>query len=113
MVKEEANCRRKQEKVTAQSQCVSSEDSISRQPDLEDKDSLDSEESDVSSRRVKSVIKVPPHRQSLAPWDTNMESPPRKRARTESPRDRCDRSQESEDRSRHSNRDQSGPGASS
>ena len=71
MLKKEAKCLRKQEKAATQSQ---SHSSASMHPDQEE-DHLDSGEWDASSRRVKSVIQVPPYRQSLAPLDTDVESP--------------------------------------
>ena len=62
MAKKGAKSWRKQEKVVTRSQSVSSQGSISMHLDLENKDYLDSEVSDVSSGRVKSVTKVPQHR---------------------------------------------------
>ena len=75
----------------------------------EEKDSLNSGESECS-RHVKSVIRVPQHRQSPAPWDTDIGNSPSKRARTEPMRDSHGQSQEPDDQSRHSVRDRSGSG---
>ena len=85
MAKREQKKHVKLEKFANHLMSVSSKDSISVHPELMELEFMDSEESDVGTSKMKSVVKVLEWQELLAPWDTDAESPPKKRPRMESP----------------------------
>ena len=83
VMREERLRQRKRDKAAVAKYCsMSSMDSVSVLLDSTEEESLDSSEYESSSSTLKSVVKVA--RPSPAHWDTDVDSPPRKRSKKDS-----------------------------
>ena len=98
--KERLRQRKRDKKAVARYCSMSSMDSVSMFPDSAEEEGLDSSECESSSSTHKSVVKVT--RPSPAPWDTDVDSPPRKRFKKDSTRGERGRSWEMDRLGRYS-----------
>ena len=80
--KERLRQRKRDKKAVARYCSMSSMDSESMLPDSAEEEGLDSSECESSSSTLKSVVKVA--RLLPSPWDTDVDSPPRKHSKRDS-----------------------------